>query len=397
MAASVEFDHADQGISSTLFEWGARLQKEAPLAYSNAHGGFWIASRQQDVMTIMRDTQNFICSNRVTLPPQKSPVPVVPLESDEPDHTFYRAALAPFLTPRAVKQYEGQIRTIVREALDSIVARGAGDAVADFAARIPTRAMAMVFGFTEDDAYRFDHGFSALVNAAGSGDVERQMAAVEDFKSFLLQKLAERNANPTGTGLVSAILNNEVNGRRYTEDECLGLMWSAAGGAIDTTKHAIGHAVRELAVNPEVRRKLIADPSLIPAAVEENLRLNAPAFMTARYVARPVAIGGVEMKPGERVLLVYGWANRDESAVSCPHQMQLDRPGNRHFTFGHGIHMCVGMHLARLELKIAIEELLARIPDYELVDPAAAPILHGGMMWGYDALPIRLTTPPAAH
>ena len=387
--AHVKFDHADPAISSELFDWGSRLQHDSPIARSDAHGGFWIASRHKDILAICRDTQTFICSQRITLPPQKSPVPVIPLESDAPNHTFYRSVLTPFLTAKAVREHEERIRTIVADALEAIIERGSGDAVRDFAALVPARSMAMIFGFTDEDAYRFEQGFSALVHAAGSGDVARQMKAVDDFRSFLMEKLTAGRANPAGTDLVSAILRHEVGGRRYTEDECLGLMWSAAGGAIDTTKHAIGHAVREIGSNPLIRQTLIGNPGLVPAAVEESLRMNAPAFMDARYVAKDVSLGGADMKTGDRVLLVYGWANRDEAAFPSPLEMRLDRPPNRHLTFGHGIHQCAGLHLARLELKIAIEELLARIPGYELADPDARPVLHGGMMWGYDRLPIR--------
>jgi cytochrome P450 len=188
---------------------------------------------------------------------------------------------------------------------------------------------------------------------------------------------------------VSAILRHEVAGRAYTEDEQLGLMWSAAGGAIDTTKLAIGHAIRELGLDRTTRQKLIENPAAIPVAVEDSLRLNAPAFMTARYVDKPVTVAGAAMKTGDRVLLVYGFGNRDETAFACPRELQLDRPPNKHLTFGHGIHLCVGMHLAKLELKIVVEELLARIPEYSLVTPEAGPVLHGGMMWGFDTLPIR--------
>lgn len=390
MLSRVEFDHADPRISDTLFEWGARLQQESPIAYSEAHGGFWIASRYEDIAAITKDTDTFICSKGITLPPIQSPVPVIPLESDEPLHTQYRAVLASFLGLKAVRECEGKIRAIIAEALEAFAARGEGDAVADFAAHIPTRAMAHVFGFGDADAYRFDEDFSEVVNAAGSGDVARQIAAVERFKAFLLEKLAEGRANPSASDLPAAILRHEVDGRKLTENECLGLLWSAAGGAVDTTKHAIGHAIHALGVHRDVRRKLIENPRLIPAAVEESLRLNAPAFMTARTVARPVTLRGVSMKPGERVLMVFGWANRDRTAFAAPDEMKPERVPNRHVTFGHGIHHCVGMNLARLELKLALEELLLRMPDYELVNPDTRPTLHGGLMWGFDSLPIRV-------
>jgi cytochrome P450 len=388
MVVIVDFDHGDPLISDKLWEWGARLQQEPSLAFSEAYGGFWIASRHRDVTAILHDTENFINAKGITLPPQKSPVPVIPLDADEPDHSFYRSVFTPFLTPKTVLRFEEQIRTIVVESLDAIVKRGEGDVVADFAARIPTRAMAMIFGFSEDDATRFDKGFTALVKAAGSGDASQQNAAVESFRAFLLSKIVERRANPTDTDLVSAILRHEVAGRTFTENECLGLMWSAAGGAIDTTKHAICHATRELYRHKDVRQKLNHDRKLVPLAVEESLRLNASAFMDSRYIAKDVTVSGTEMKAGGRVLLVFGWANRDPAVFPSPDEMRLDRSTNKHLTFGNGLHMCVGMHLARLEIKIAIEELLARIPNYEL-PILASPVLQGGMMWCFESLPIR--------
>lgn len=390
MSATVAFDHANSAISPELFEWRTRLQNDAELSWSDAHGGFWIASRHADIVAILKDTTNFICAERITLPQQRSPVPVIPLESDEPDHSFYRAILLPFLTPNAVSHHDAPVRAIVTDALDALIARGEGNAVADFAAKIPARAMAMVFGFSDDDAYRFDSGFTEIIDAAGSGSLERQMAAVGSFKAFLTEKVEYRRAHPGNADLVSAMLRHESNGRRYTEDELLGLMWSAAGGAIDTTKHSIGHMVRALGVNPGIRGALIDDPKKIPVAVEESLRLNAASFMTARTLASTVNFGGVEMKKGQRVLLVHGFGSRDPAVFPEPDAMRLDRGVNRHLAFGHGIHMCAGMYLARMELKIAVEELLRRAPDYELVTPDAGPLLRGGMMWGYDVLPIRL-------
>jgi cytochrome P450 len=159
---------------------------------------------------------------------------------------------------------------------------------------------------------------------------------------------------------------------------------------VDTTKHSIGHAIYNLGVRPELRRRLIENPKLISAAVEENLRMDAPAYMTARHVAEDIEIGGVQMRAGERVMLVYGFGNHDENAFSCPEEFRLDRQGNNHLSFGHGIHTCVGMHLARIEIRIAIEEVLARMPDYELIVPIPEPKVRGGLMWAFDGLPVRV-------
>jgi len=389
MVLTAEFDHADPAISDSLLDWGARFRDAEGLGWSDAHGGFWIAARHKDILAVLRDTETFICAKRITLPPQKSPVPVIPLESDEPDHSFYRAVFMPLLMPKAVGSYEAKVRQIVTDALDPIVARGEGDAVLDFAARIPTRAMAAIFGLTDEDAYQTDAHFSALVAAAGSADVAAQDRAVDAYKDFLLGKLEDRRRDPRENDLVTALLRYEANGRRYNEDELLGLMWSAAGGAIDTTKHAIGHAMNLLGRDKGLRARLIEQPRLIPFFVEESLRLNPSAFFVSRYIARDTVLSGTPLQAGQRILLGYGFGNRDAAAFADPDDVVLDRPPNQMLTFGQGIHQCAGMHLGRFETKIAVEEVLSRIPRFELTDTAARPQILGGMMWAHDSLPIK--------
>lgn len=390
MAFKVDFNHGTPDISDALFDWGTKLQREAPIAYSEAHGGFWIVSRYADIVAITKDTEHFINAEGATLPPLAQPVPLLPLESDPPEHFYYRKVLLPLLSAKVINNHVAKIRSIVVEALEGFKADGGGDAVADYAARIPARALACVLGFTDDDAYRFDRDFSAVVHAAGIGDTERQAFALDRFMSFLGEKLAERRADPAHDDVVSQLVRHEVDGRRLTDRECLGMMFALGGAGIDTTKHAIGHAIHAIGVDPSLRRKLIDDPSAITGMVEECLRLQTPAFMTARTVNKAATVGGVDMAPGERVLIVFGWANRDDAVFSNPDELQTDRTPNRHLAFGHGPHQCVGMHLARLEMRIAIEELLRRVPDYELADPEDSPKLYGGLMWGFSTLPIRV-------
>ena len=391
MTSTVDFNHGDPDISAALFDWGKRLQRESPIARSEALGGFWIVSRYDDIATITKDPEGFITSQGATLPPLAQPVPLLPLESDPPEHGYYRRVLLPLLTAKVINQHTDTIRAIVVEALDAIAEHGEGDAVADFAARIPARALACVLGFTDADAFRFDRDFSAVVHAAGSGDTARQAAALDRYMSFLREKLAERRADPGGSDVVSALVRHEVDGRLLTDEECLGMLFALGGAGIDTTKHAIGHAVHAIGTDPSLRRHLIDDIGGVRGMVEECLRLQTPAFMTARTVSRPATVGGVDMAPGDRVLIVFGWANRDAAAFADPEALRLDRTPNKHLAFGQGAHQCVGMHLARVEMAIAIEELLARLPDYELVTPDETPRLHGGLMWGFQTLPIRVT------
>ena len=386
----VEFDHAATMDRDELFAWGERLREEAPIAWSEAHGGVWVISRHQDICAIARDTEHFLSGHGVTVPPLKSPVPVIPAESDPPNHTHYRAALASFLTPKEVRKKEAKIREIIVEALDTLIAKGGGDAVADFAAKIPARAMAYVFGFEDEDAYRFDHDFTEVVNAATSNDVERQTRAVENFVTFLNEKLDQRRGDPTDHDLVSAILAYDNKGKTFDDNEALGLVWSAAGGAVDTTKHAIGHALYRLGNDKELRQRIIDDPSLLMTLPDEILRMDSPAFVGARYVAKDVEFGGVQMKEGQRLLMMWGWGSRDGEEFEDADTLDPARKYNRHLAFGHGYHQCIGMHLAKMEIRIAIEEVLGRMPDYELVDPAMQPRIRGGLMWSFDKLPIRV-------
>lgn len=385
-----DFDHAFEHGRRDLLDWGDRFRRDSPIVWSKAHGGVWLVSRFEDIAEIALNTKVFISGKGITFPPQGSPVPVVPAEADPPLHTHYRAVLMPFLRPGPVKAREEKIREIIVESLQEIITRGEGDVVADFAAKVPARAMAVVFGFSDDDAYAFDRGFTEVVNAAGSDDVERQGRAVSGFFEFLKEKLAEGAANPELENVVTAMLQYDKDGKRFSEEECLGLLWSTAGGAVDTTKHSIGHLIHNLAKNPEVRQRLVDNPGLIPTAVEENLRLDAPAYMVSRYVAEDVEIGGVQMQSGDRVMLMFGWGNLDEKQFECPMEFRPERKPNRHLSFGYGIHQCIGMHLARLEIRVALEEFLKRIPSYELVRPDDDPHVRGGMMWSFDRLPIRI-------
>lgn len=389
MTVTVAFDHGDPTISDALHGWGRELQASPSLAYSEAHGGFYIASRQADICEIARDTEHFSSAQGITIPPLANPVPSIPAEADEPMHRHYRAALSEYLTPGAVRRYEDDIRGLVTQTIDEFIERGEADLIADLAAQIPTLATARVFGFDRTNAVRFDRGFRAVVEAAGA-DPETQMRAVNDFIAFLKARIDERRADPRDDA-ISSIATFEAGGRTFTDDECLGLLWSIAGAATDTTRHAIGHTLYHVHENPDVRKQAIEDPSLIPVIVEECLRLEAPAFSIARTVVREVTVAGTTLRPGDRVLLVYGWGNRDATLFENPDELVVGRRNvMQHCTFGKGIHTCIGMHLARMEVRLVLEQVLARLPDYQL-SVTTGPQLAGGLMWGFDSLPATFT------
>lgn len=390
MVTTVAFDQGNPAISDQLHEWGQRLRSESQLAYSEAYGGFYIASRHADISAITRNTESFTSAQGITIPPLANPVPSIPAESDEPMHRHYRAVLQSYLTLATVRQREEDIRALITQTIDAFIEKGEADLIGDLAAQIPTRAAALMFGFDHEEATRFDQGFRAVVASAGS-DVDTQMRAVGDFIEFLKGRLEDRRKTPADD-VISAMIDYDADGRKFTEDECLGLLWSVAGAATDTTRHAIGHALYYLHETPGLRERVLDDTGSIPAVVEESLRLEAPAYMIGRVVAKEVTISGTRLKPGDRVLLVYGWANRDESLFEDPNDFIVGRKNvMQHCTFGKGMHSCLGLHLARLEVRLVLEQVLRRLPDYRLTDKPNGPTLAGGLMWGFETLPAKFT------
>jgi cytochrome P450 len=394
MVTTVEFDHAEASAAQFL-AFGEQLRSATAPVWNEAHGGFWVASRYTDIQAIVQDPKRFLSGKGITIPPLGQPVPVVPAESDEPGHKHYRGVLAPFLTPRAVRQNEPVVRQLVTEMIDDFIEAGEVDVVPRFAIPIPVYAMARIFGLTRPEAKQFFDAFTSVLEAAASGIPAKAQKAGGEFAGYIVNALNEvRNKPADMTNIYSAIVHTEMNGQPFSDNECIGLLWSTTAAATETTTHAIGHAVRQLGLRPEVRQALIEDPTRITAAVEEILRLDAPNYTIARYIAEDVTVGGVDMKAGERVLLLYGVANKDESMFPKPEDFDLGRGMSSHLSFGMGLHNCVGKHLARQEVQLAIEELLNRIPDFELVGDPGLPRLRGGLMWGHDALPIRFTPGP---
>jgi cytochrome P450 len=385
---NIDFDHTKLRNDRDLFAWGDYFRAR-PIEYSTAHGGFWVVSRHEDLLEVLKNPSLFASSGGTTIPAMGQPVPALPTQSDEPNHRHYRAIITPFLTPGAVAEQSGTIRDIVSDLIDTFIERGEADLVAELSQPIPAMVMARAFGFTAAEAQFVAEQFSAIMMAGTIGDVDAQGAAVDKYMAWVRARLAERRAAP-GSDLASAIVAAKIDGIPLSDEECEGILWTAAAGAVQSTGHAIGHALYLLAKHPEVRAQLLVDRTLVPVAVEEMLRLQAPTFMMKRTVTQATEIGGVQLRLGDQVLMVFGWANHDGQVFTNPEDFDLHRARNPHLTFGHGIHKCSGMHLARAELALVVEAVLARLPDYQLVSEVR-PTLHAGLLWGHDALPVRFT------
>jgi hypothetical protein len=288
------------------------------------------------------------------------------------------------MSPQRVDEYEVFTRELTRSLVDGFVERGGGDAAADYAQQIPVRVIGHILGVPEDMAGTFTEWVRDVLEFAH--DSERRLRGITGILGFLTQALDEREANPTDD-FISELLFAEHEGERVDRSVVMGMCALLLVAGIDTTWSSIGSAMWHLATHPDDRRRLASEPDLMPTAIEELLRAYAPVTM-ARRLTDDVTYGGCPMHAGDRILMNFPAACRDPEAFPDADRVVLDRAVNRHVAFGAGIHRCAGSNLARMELRVAIEEWLARIPEFELVDPALV-TWAGGQVRGPRSVPVH--------
>lgn len=393
----VDFDIYDPSLTDpvdTVQEKVAELAAKGPVVYSTAHGGHWIVTRYKELHEVLRDPETFSSypNNLVNAGDGK----FLPLELDPPEHTGYRVALQPLFSPNRMKALSEQIRGVVNELIDRFAGKGEAEFIADFAHELPTRVFLALMDWPLEDAPILTEATdTALMGKPGASEEESAKAraeAAQQMFAYFQRIVDERRANP-GEDVTSALIRTEVDledGKRLlTDEELTRMFFLLLIAGLHTVQGSLAWAVIHLVNNPRQRAALIEDDSLIPNAVEEVLRIEAAVSM-GRRATRDVELGGAKIKAGDQLLLVLCSANRDGSEFEDPDEFVIDRSPNRHLTFGAGPHRCLGSHLARIELSIALEELHRRIPDYELVE-SDPPILHATQVRGCLRLPIRFT------
>jgi hypothetical protein len=376
------YDPTRADFAERAHEIYRKLRDNHPL-YHNPERGVWALSRFEDVRSAAGDAETF-SSEQTSISQGLLPM----LQSlDPPLHDELRNLVNRVFTARRVAMMEPRIREIARELLDACAAGEQCDLLRDFAAHLPSRVIGEMIGVPAERREAFLEWTEALVAAdpartRGAGAMKSAASIYQEFAKLL----AERRAEPRDD-LMSALLEAELDGRRLTEQELLGFCFVLIVAGNDTTSNLIGNGAVLLARHPEQRELLVGDPARIPAAVEEMLRFDAPSQALPRIATRDVELHGVTLPRGEEVMLVFGAANHDEREFSDPDVFDIDRPHNRHLAFGQGRHFCIGSHLARLEARVAFEELLDRIPDYELVSaPRCVPSIWA---WAYEGVPVR--------
>jgi cytochrome P450 len=390
-----DFDHTDPEWVSDPYPIWDELRETCPVAHTQRYGGTWLPVRHEDVAAIAYDTEHFTSRSVVVseIRPDETDLPAPigvapPITSDPPFHQDARRLLLPAFGPKAIEGYEEYTRAMCRELLDALDGKDEIDAAIDYAQHIPVRLISKMLGFPDADADILRGFVHVILEAVNLTAEEREgVFLTSGLDEYLDARIAEHIAEPRDD-LTTYLLGAELDGNRLHPDHVRGTMVLLMVAGIDTTWSAIGSSLWHLAQHPEDRRRLVAEPDLMITALEELLRVYAPVTM-ARLVAEDFEFEGCPFKEGEWVLLPFPAANRDPEVFPDADRVVLDRAENRHAAFGLGIHRCLGSNLARLELRVALEEWLARFPEFELVDPDAV-TWSKGQVRGPRSVPVRV-------
>jgi cytochrome P450 len=360
-------------------------ESECPIARTERYEGSWLPTRYEDVVALAQEYEIFTSRGILVMPPPPGQaegayggVAAPPITSDPPDHHWHRRLILPVFAPQAVAKYEQSTRDLCNALIDEFIDKGKADAAADYAQHIPVRVISNMLGVPLDMEETFTGWVRGVLE--NMTDMELRKRSRLAIIEYFLAQVEDRKKNPRENDLISELMNTEVEGKKVPIEYVLGVCNLMLVAGIDTTWSAIGSVMWHMAQHPEHRKQLRENDDLWPTAIEELLRVYAPVTM-ARIVDRDIEFQGCPMKAGDRVLMAFPAANRDPRQFENPDEVILDREHNRHVAFGSGIHRCAGSNLARLEVRVALQTWLERIPEFELVDPATV-TWAGGQVHG---------------
>ena len=353
----------------------SRIRGECPVARARTGMGGMPSvylSTYEDVNWALRHPEVFSSSAEALDMGQDQPL--IPLQVDPPHHTQYRRMLNPEFVPREIAKLEPDVRALARNLIDAFADRGHCDLHEELATPFPSTVFLRLMGMSQDDLPMFLQWRDNTIRPdVAPGDFEAAAKIREqtghEITAYFKQAIAEKRADPDD-GLLSRLVHGTIDGRSLDERELLGICHLMLLGGLDTVTATLDCMVVWLANNPDQRQRLVDDPSLTGHAVEELLRHQTPVMVVPRIMKQDAVVRGVELKAGDPVTLVLGAANTDDDEWRDPAEVVFERDPNKHLAFGGGHHLCLGAHLARLELRVALEELHARIPDYRIREGA---------------------------
>ena len=373
------------GDPHQAFSW---MRRHDPVHFDE-RGGVWGVALHEDVTEISR-RPDLYCSSGSSRP-DAPPLPSM-INLDDPLHLRRRGLVNRGLTPRRVADHEPAIRALCRELIEAAAARGRCDFVAEIAAPLPMALIGDLLGVEPADRGMLQRWSDDLIAAtslsAPPEAAERAMRAFTEYSEYNRRVVAERRARPRDD-LMSVLVHAEIEGERLSDDDLLqeGLLILVGGN--ETTRHVITGGCEALLRHPDARRKLVDDPAKVPSAVEEMLRWVTPIQNMNRTATRDVVLRGRRIRKGEKVLLLYPSANRDERVFERPFDFDIERDPNPHVAFGFGAHFCLGASLARLELRVLFEELRPRLSDMHLVSDAPLRVTPSNFIHGFPSMEVE--------
>jgi cytochrome P450 len=385
------YDPLDPETQRNPFPVYQRLRDEDPV-HLVVSRGFWALSRFEDVYAAARDTETFSSAQGLTFEEDEIArlglAPTIVM-MDPPRQTALRRLVSRGFTPRRVAELEEPIREFVVERVERMRAAGEADFIRELAGPLPTFVVAHFLGVPAEDRPRFDEWSNAIVQANALGSVLTSAAdAVADLYRYFGGLISERRARPQDD-MISVLIGSDLDGEQLTDAEILGFCFVMIAGGNDTTTGLVGGAAALLTQRRDQRQLLIEDPERIRNAVEEFLRLTSPVQGLSRTTTREVTLRGRTIPAGRKVHLLYGSANRDPREFGpTAEQLDVTRKVARHVAFGSGPHFCMGAAVARLQGRVAIEELLTRMPEFA-VDEAAGRYAPGPFVRRFEVLPIQ--------
>jgi cytochrome P450 len=372
------------------------LREETPAFFNHHAQGYWVVTRYDAVRDLYQGADVFSSESFTAWEPSP-PYRFVPTQIDPPEHIKYRQLLNPRFSPGAVTRAEEPARQIARRMVAEMAATGECDFVTDFAIRFPTEVFLTVIGLDPRDADRlvpWVEGFFHGLNGAEE-HVTGMVGALDGIRGYFVDLLAERRANPRGaeTDLISHLLAAKVDGEPLTDVVLLDMCTVLVLAGLDTTRGQLGYLFQYLAEHPDVRQQILDDPSLMPACIEESLRMHSITIADARKATRDIDFHGCPVKAGDMVMGLVSAANRDPRHYDDADVFRLDRTGLHHLGFAGGPHRCLGAHLARREMLIAVEEWHRAIPHYRIATDG--PLQERGGQLALLSLPLTWDPPEA--
>jgi cytochrome P450 len=378
----VVYDPYDPDIVHNPFPVYAELRNDAPV-YRNEELGFWALSRYADVEEAHLDPKTFSSAKGVTIEGAEAMMPLL-IVKDPPEHTWHRRIVGSLFTPRRIAGLEPFIRESARGLLDALRDRETFDLVREYSIRLPLDVISELIGVPNELREEVHRLSDILAKRVGREPISKEeVKASYGLLQLLTGLVSDRRRNP-GNDVITTIMQTEVVDdegiARSLSDEELGVRFlEMAFAGHETVAKLIPNGVVALAWHPDQRRRLVEEPALISRAVEEMLRWDPPSHYQGRWTTRPVTLHGTTIPEDQRVILLTGAALHDDREFPDPEAFDIDRQVERHVAFGLGKHMCLGASLARLETRVAMEELLARYPDYELVEGGAVRGMTGNV------------------